>query len=144
MDIEQITTWLELHPVTVSILEWGIIILVAWATGIFRVIRNYTRKCKVNIIDSASKCLIEKFDELDDKKNVVRASFLVDLTVTNPTNERIVIESFSLSFYDHKGWLSKSKELHPITMPNRPRQEMGSGVKFSKVFFQGLLMTWMI
>ncbi len=135
MELTDLTNWLEAHPVTISVIQWVAIIAIAWIAGVFRLLKKYTRKCKAILIPSTSRCLIEKFKELDGKHNVVRSSFLVDVKIINPTSERVVIEEFTLSYYKNNKWNTISKELQATSLPNRPRQKMGSGIKYMKVFF---------
>ena len=133
--MEEIVNWIEAHPTTVDVFKWGALLLVAWVSGLFRFIRNYSRKPSISVISEASRCYIEEMEEYEGCKNVVRAAYLVDVSVRNPTKERIVVESFSLSYIKNKPLFFRSPEFHPVTMPNRPRQEMGAGTKISKVFF---------
>lgn len=133
--MEEIAKWIEAHPITVDLFKWGTILLLAWITGFFRFVRNHARKPSISVIPEASRCYIEQMDEFDGCKDVIRAAYLVDVTVRNPTNEKIVVESFSLSYIKNKPLFFRSVEFHPVTMPSRPRQEMGSGTKISKVFF---------
>lgn len=133
--MDEFVSWIESHPTTVDILKWGGLLLLAWLSGIFRFVRNYAKRPSISLIAEASRCYVEEIDEFEGSKNVIRAAFLVDVTVRNPTKERIVVESFSLSYVKNKPLYFRSAEYHPVTMPNRPRQEMGSGTKVSKVFF---------
>ncbi len=133
--MDEFVIWIESHPITMDLMKWGGLLLVAWLSGFFRFIRNYAKRPSISLIPETSRCFVEEIDEFEGRKNVIRAAFLVNVIVRNPTKERIVVESFSLSYVNDKLFSFRSVEHHPVTMPNRPRQEMGSGTKVSKVFF---------
>lgn len=133
--MEPIFQWIESHSVTVDALKWSALLLVAWLSGFFRFIKNLIRKPKIKIISEASRCSLEHFEEFNGDKNVVRAAYVLDVTVTNPTNEKVVIESFFMTYPRRKFWRKKSRPLHPTPMPSRPRQDIGGKTKLSKVFF---------
>lgn len=65
----------------------------------------------------------------------MHAAFLLDAEITNPTNEKISVKRFTLSYQRNKFWFPMSKELLSTSLPARPRQEIGSVMKMSKVFF---------
>lgn len=134
-DITPYLDWIEAHKTTVDLVKWGLLLFIAWTTGAFRFLRTLTRKPKVEINQNTSRCLIEEFSEFGDYSNAVRATFLVEVGITNPTNEKICIKSFYLAFPRHRVWNRWKPELHPISLPNRPRHEMGSGSKLLKCWF---------
>lgn len=135
MEIAAITDWLEQHNTTVDLLKWTAILVVAWIAGAFSFIRGLTRKPKTALITNASRCLVEEFDELNGKRMVMRAAFLLNAEVTNPSNENVTVKGFKLSYRHNRFWFPQSKELFSLSLPARPRQEMGSAIKVSKVFF---------
>ena len=67
--MDDILAWIENHSVTVSVIQWGILIIIAWATGLFSFIRKFTIKPKLEYIPTASLAFIEEFEEYKDQKN---------------------------------------------------------------------------
>ncbi len=135
MEVSTLTEWLEQHNTTIDLLKWTVVLVVAWVVGAFRFIHGLTRKPKTALITQASRCLVEEFDELNGKRMVMRTAFLLDAEVTNPSNENVTIKGFKLSYRRNRFWFPQSNELFSLSLPARPRQEMGSAIKVSKVFF---------
>ncbi|MZH02992.1 MAG: hypothetical protein F3745_06260 [Nitrospinae bacterium] len=135
MTIAELVTWIESHPTTIEVSKWVLLFIIAWLSGVFKLIRKYTKKSQLKIIDTASFCFVDDINEFQGHTNVVRVAFLIDVSVINPTNEKIVIESFSLRYLTKRYFKKYSNSLYSSTLPNRPRAEMGSGIKISKVFF---------
>jgi len=134
-DLSPYLDWIEAHKTTVDLVKWGLLLFIAWIAGAFRFLRGITRKPKVDIQAATSRCLIQEFPEFGGHANVTRASFLVEVGITNPTSESISVKSFYLSFHRQRFWHRWKPELHPISLPNRPRHEMGSGMKLLKCWF---------
>ncbi len=139
MNIDSILGWIEQHPVTIEMVQWAALLLVAWLSGVFRLLRRYKRRCRLEVSSPTSRCFVEELEEFDGQKQVMRVAFLIDATVTNPTNEKAVIERFALSYQPEKIWPPFLGRLYAITMPSRPRSEMGGATKLSKVFFSIIL-----
>ena len=135
MDISTLIDWIENHKTTVDLLKWIGLLVAAWAAGLFGYLRGLARKPRAEIITKASRCLVEDIDEFNGKLNARRVAFLLDVNVANPTNEKVIIEQFLLSYWADRFWSPRSQELYKLSLPARPRQEMGSGIKFSKVFW---------
>ncbi len=134
-DISAITDWIEAHGKTVDILKWLILLLVAWGTGLFRFIHSKLRTPRATIDESASRCLVEEFAEFQGYKNVVRATFLVEVGLLNLTSERIVVRHFSLAVLRRKAWRAWKPELVALSLPSRPRLQTGSGEKMLPSWF---------
>lgn len=134
-DLSPYLDWIEAHKTTVDLVKWGLLLFIAWIAGAFRFLRGLTRKPKAEIQAATSRCLIQEFSEFGGHTNVIRASFLLEVGITNPTNEKISVKKFYLSFPRQKFWRRWKPELHAISLPNRPRHEMGSGMKFLKCWF---------
>lgn len=127
--------WIEQHQVTIDLLKWTALLVLAWTAGIFRFFSGLTRTPKIRVVSTASRCLIQHMEEFEGRKKVMRATFLLNVEVVNPSSEKVVVQRFMLSYWRSLPFFPRSKELHSITLPARPRQEMGSGTKVSKVFF---------
>lgn len=127
MTLADLIKWVEAHPTTIGI--------VLFALAGLKIFKKITLRSKLEIIDTASLCFIEEKDEFEDHKNLVRVAFLINASVRNPSNEKIVVESFSLSYLTKRSFRAWSQNLYRRTLPNRPRTKMGSGVKYSNVFF---------
>lgn len=135
MDIESYINWIEAHPITVDLIKWLTVIVIAWATGVFRFISSFIKKPNIEIITDASRIYIERLDDEENQRNVVRATFVIDADVVNPTNDKVHVRYFRLRFSRNKPLGIFSKEMHAISLPTRPRTKMGENYKVSKVFF---------
>ena len=133
--MNEIVTWIESHPISIDIVKWLALIALAWFAGVFRFLKSYSKRPSLSIVSEASLCFLEKMDSFQGCNNVSRAAYMIDLTIRNPTSERIVIESFFMSYVIDKPLRFLSHTYHPVSMPSRPRKEMGSSTKVSKVFF---------
>ena len=135
MTISSLIIWIENHPATTEIIKGVILLLIAWGAGVFRLLGKFTKRGQLEIIDTASICFIEEKDEFEGHKNLVRVAYLINITMRNPSNEKVVVESFALSHLSTNKFKPYPKGIHSSTLPNRPRLEMGSGIKLCKVFF---------
>lgn len=133
--LDSLIAWIESHPNTVQAITWAALIVLAWITGLFKWVRRSTRKPRLTIVSTASRVLVEEFPELDGRSDVVRASFLVNAAVSNRSTEKVVIEAFEFTFRRRFGWKPYGPKLGSISLPNRPRQAMGSGEKTMPVYF---------
>jgi hypothetical protein len=133
--LEVIVSWIESHEKTVELLKWLAVLFVAWITGIFRFLRNKLRRPIATLEEITSRCLIEEFPEFQSYQNVVRATFLVEVGLLNPTSERVIVRKFSLAIPRRKLWRRWKPELIALTLPNRPRHQMGCGQKLLKSWF---------
>lgn len=134
--IVPVIDWIESHEKTVNLLKWVALLIVAWIAGLFRYIRQKLRQPSSTIEEATSRCLVEEFNEFQGHKNVVRASFLVEVGLLNPTPEPVVIRRFSLAIQRRRAWRRWKPELVAISLPSRPRNPMGGGgMKLLKSWF---------
>ena len=133
--MDDFLTWLEAHKVTVGIIQWAILLILAWLSGLFRIIRKYTIKPKLEIVPTASVVFIENIEEQGSYRNLVRASFIINAGLINRINERIVLDKCYLSFETEKFWRRYKQKLLRIAFPARPRKVIGTGIKYMGVFF---------
>jgi hypothetical protein len=87
------------------------------------------------IEEATSRCLVEEFSEFQGHRNAVRAAFLVEVGVLNPTPEKVIVRHFSLAVPRRRLWRRWKPELVALSLPNRPRHQMGSGMKLLKNWF---------
>ncbi len=127
--------WIESHEKTVDLLKWLALLLVAWAVGLFKFLRQKFRLPIATIEEHTSRCLIEEFDEFQGHTNVVRASFLIEAGLVNTTSEPVVIRHFSLAVRRRRPWRPWKPELIALSLPARPRHPTGSSVKLLKNWF---------
>ena len=132
--MDDLLTWIETHKVTIGIIQWAVLLIIAWLSGLFRLIWKNTIKPKLEIVPTAS---IIFYEEIQDEiyTNPVRASFIIYANLVNRTNEKIVLQDFYLSFESENFWRSYKQKLLSVTFPARPRKIVGTGIKFMNVFF---------
>lgn len=133
--IEAIVSWIESHGKTVDLLKWVVLLFLAWVAGIFRFLHNKLRKPSATFEQATSRCLVEEFPEFQGHNNAVRATFLVEVGLLNPTSERVVVRHFSLAVPRRKLWRRWKPELVALTLPSRPRHQMGGTQKLLKSWF---------
>ncbi len=127
--------WIESHEKTVDLLKWGVLLLIAWAAGLFKYLRQKLRQPIAKIEVGTSRCLVEEFTEFQGHKNCIRASFILEVGLSNPTSEVVAIRHFSLAIKRRKFWRPWRPELIALSLPARPRHQTGSGEKVLKVWF---------
>ncbi|MGC4076600.1 MAG: hypothetical protein QM702_06110 [Rubrivivax sp.] len=127
--------WIERHEKTVDLLKWAVLLAIAWAVGVFKFIRQKMRQPVASIEELTSRCLVEELDEFQGRNDAVRASFLVEVGLMNPTSEPVFIRHFSLAVQRRRFWRAWKPELIALTLPSRPRHQMGSGQKLLKTWF---------
>lgn len=128
-------SWIEAHPATVDLVKWALVIIAAWALGLFRLIRNGLRAPRIEIEPLTSRCYCEYIDESDGYRNVARTIFLVQVSVTNPTSDPITVKDFELRYRTQRRFSSWTDHMLPTTIPNRPRQTVGGITKLLRVWF---------
>lgn len=134
-NLSVIIDWIESHEKTVDVLKWLVLLFLAWVAGAFRFLRAKFRTPSATLEEATSRCLVEEFAEFQGHQNAVRATFLIEVGVLNPTPERVVVQHFSLAIPRRKLWLRWRPELVALSLPNRPRHPMGSGQKLLKNWF---------
>ena len=133
--LSQIPDWIESHGKTVDLLKWALLLLLAWAVGAFKYLRQKLRQPIPLLEEVTSRCLVEEFDEFNGHRNAVRASFLLEVGLVNTTSESIVIRQFSLSVRRRKFWRSWKPGLSALSLPARPRHQTGASTKLLKNWF---------
>ena len=133
--MDKLLDWIEAHRVTVDIIQWIILLVLAYLTGLFRIIRKYTIKPKLEIIPTASVVFVENIEQHENLRNLIRASFIINAGFINRTTERIVLDKFYLTFETENYWRSYKQKLLRIAFPSRPREVLGTGIKYMGVFF---------
>lgn len=133
--IQTIVEWIETHQATVDLLKWVALGVLAWLTGGFRYIRNLLRQPTATFEDSTSRCMIEEMPEVDGYKNGIRATFLVEVGLLNPTEKSVNIRRFFLAIPRQRFWKRWKPELVALSLPSRPRLKTGSGIKLIRNWF---------
>ena len=134
-DLNSLLNWIETHSATVAILKWAVLLLVAWATGLVRFIRNLTRKPLVQISEPLSRCLVEEFAEIEGHRNADRASFLIDIEVINRSTEEIVVRTLSLRVGRTGRFRHWGQKVSAVSLPSRVYHKMGAGTKVMRNWF---------
>lgn len=134
--------WIESHDHTVELIKWSILILVAWAAGLFRLIRatvqRLTRRPRLIINTETSRCYVEtterytQKDESDhpiaDYLNAMKVIYFLDVSALNPTLEKVTIRHFRLSYRTQrwedafKNWWRWKKRRYQIDCVNGNNQ----------------------
>lgn len=133
--MEPVIAWIEKHQVTVGLLQSLGLLIIAWASGVFAFLRRYSRKPIVRVIPTASFAFVEEFEVHNGAKNAARVSFVLNVAVTNRTEEKIVVDEFSLAFKTRTLLRSWRQHLLRIPFPVRPQKRVGEGRKLMGVWF---------
>lgn len=137
-NVDAIVAWVEAHETTVDLLKWVLLLLVAWAAGLFRYLRNLTRSPKVRVSELTSRCFIEEMEQFDAHRNAVRAAILAEVEVANRSSEPIVVWALEARIYRSLlirrwgPWISAS------SLPNRVQHKMASRTKIMRNWFSHL------
>jgi hypothetical protein len=132
--IAQVISWIEGHRVTVGLIQTVTLLLIAWFTGIFRLVVTLTRKPKVRIVETASMVFIES-PNIEGKESEIRAAFILNASIINSSREKIVLDQFLLSYQTLNPFRSHKQKLVRIAFPSRPRKRVGTGLKMMGVWF---------
>ncbi len=133
--MESAISWIEAHPTTTSLLQWAVVLLVAWALGAFRWLRQATIGPKLKCVPSASLCFVERLGNVDGFEDGVRASFIIHASVYNRTPNSVVIDRFVLCFKSKSIFRSMRQNLLRLAFPAWPRKRLGEGYKLMGAFF---------
>ena len=133
--VSEIVTWIEAHPATVSILNSAALIGVAWFAGAFSFLRRFRLKPRLEIAPTASFAYLERPKDQVDRGDCVRMAFVLNATLVNASNERVVLDHFLLSFRTEGFWRSNRQKLLRLAFPARPRKPVGEGEKYMGVWF---------
>jgi hypothetical protein len=132
--IAQVISWIEGHRVTVGLIQAVTLLLIAWFTGIFRLVVTLTRRPKVRIAETASMIYIET-PNIEERESEIRAAFILNASIINSSRERIVLDQFLLSYQTLNPFRSHKQKLVRIALPSRPQKRVGTGWKLMGVWF---------
>lgn len=135
LNVKVAIDWVEAHQGSVDLLKWVLVIGAAWALGLFKYLRRKLKSPRIEIEELTSRCYCESFEELHDCKNVVRTMFLLQISITNPTTDPVVVKDFWLRYRTKRRFERWTEFLLPTTLPSRPRQKAGNTTKLLKVWF---------
>jgi hypothetical protein len=134
--MEIILEYLDKHQHLIPLVICFVGILVAWASGLFNLIKGLADKLdnrlRVEIAPvSARICILREFDHQGQPAQ--RFAIWLCVELRNPSERLAAVASFEM-VYNTKSerW---SPPLHPVTFPSLPTQELGSNVKLLPVFF---------
>ncbi|ABM96697.1 hypothetical protein [Methylibium petroleiphilum] len=132
--LAEITDWIEAHEVTVDLLKAAAVVLLAWASGAFSYLRRFRRKPRLEVASTASFIYVERPSESTHPPNAMRASFVVNASLVNASNEKIVLDHFELSYRSKGFWRSHRQRLLRLGFPARPRKRVGEITKYMSVW----------
>jgi hypothetical protein len=130
-----IIAWIELHGVTVDLIKWLLVGILAWFLGAFRFLKTKLKRPTLEVESLTSRCAIEELGDIDGNPANLRATFLIEAGVNNPTTEPIVIRDFSLHIIRLKKWPIWHDALYPTTLPSRVRHTVGDISRYLKNWF---------
>lgn len=133
--LSDIATWVESHPVTVGLLQATALVFIAWVSGLFAYFGRFKARPYLRIANTASFVFIERLPPTADHPTTMRASFVINASLINASNERVVLDQFELSYQAHSFWRSHRQRLLRLAFPARPRKRVGSGLKYMGVWF---------
>lgn len=133
--LNDIAAWIESHQVTVGLFKGAALVLVAWIGGAFAYFRRFRAKPFLRIVETASFAFVEKVPATTDRPEGIRTSFVLNASLVNASNERVVLDQFELSYQTHSFRRSYRQRLLRIAFPSRPRKRIGEGVKYMGVWF---------
>lgn len=130
-----ITGWIESHEVTVGLLKGLAVIFIAWIGGVFAYLKRFRAKPYLRLVETASFALVERIPATSERPDGVRTSFIINVSLVNASNERVVLDQFELSYRTIGYWRSYRQRLLRIAFPSRPRKQVGEGLKYMGVWF---------
>lgn len=122
--------WVEGHAITVDLLKWLAVGVLAWALGVFRFLRTKLKRPKLDIESFTSRCAWQELGRIDNNDHNVRVVFLIEASLVNPTSEDVVVRSFCLKVKRLKRWGVRNYCLNPVTLPSRVRHSVGDIVRY--------------
>jgi len=137
--LTSVVSWVELHPVTVEVALFAMAVAFAWFAGLFKLVRSYTRQSKLHLVKEASLVFLEDVVDEKEKRTCIRAAFILHAAVTNRTAEKIVVDTFGMSYRAVNRWLRFRRNLLRVAFPSRPRKSVGKGIKPLGVWFTQFL-----
>ncbi|MCG6170136.1 hypothetical protein [Leptospira sanjuanensis] len=140
--MNDIMTFIETHPETNKIMLFILGLIVAWISGIFKLIRLYIEKLDIRLrleIEPSSARILYLKESEDGKGFSKRFAIWLNLSIANPSEKLLSIKRFELKFRNKDNKWSES--LFPTTFPSSPRTKVGDSVKIFPVFFTRFLDT---
>ncbi|HHA2771944.1 TPA: hypothetical protein ACOEQZ_001128 [Stenotrophomonas maltophilia] len=127
--------WIESHEKTVDLLKWVAAGLLAWSLGVVRYIRMKLKRPTIEIELFTSRCACDDLGEIDGSARNIRAIYVLQIGVNNPTTDPIVIRDFTIATKAMRRWPIWQEELYPTTLPTRPQHSVGTITKILKCWF---------
>jgi hypothetical protein len=133
--VPEVITWIESHPVTVGIIQWIIVGLIAWVLGFFNYIRTILKRPKVEVEKFTSRCFWEEMGVIDGNDHNARVTFLIEAGVNNPTKDPIYVRDFTVQIKRLKKWPLWHDALNAVTLPSRVRHLLPNITRYLKNWF---------
>lgn len=133
--LADLVEWIEAHGITVDLVKWIIVGLIAWALGAFRFLRAKLKNPKLEIESFTSRYIWQELGVVDGNEHNARVVFLIEAGINNPTTDPIVIRDFTLEVTRLKRWLVRNHALNPVTLPSRVRHNIGDITRLLKNWF---------
>lgn len=130
--LDQAISWIESHKETVDLLKWSALLLLAWATGIFKLVRDQTRRPKVIVDPRTSRCLLAPGPE---RSGMALAVFLLDVGIINQSREPIVVRDLSMRFRQSAGLRPWGRWIAANSLPARVSHHFGDQTKLLRNWF---------
>ncbi len=127
--------WIEEHEKTVDLLKWIALLFTAWATGLFKLIRNKVRSPSIEIDSLTSRCLILNFSDSDFAVKRHKAVFFLKIGVNNSSEQPIVVRDFCMRYSPQKLFKKWTINFLPCTLPSRPQGKVGESKKLLPTWF---------
>jgi hypothetical protein len=136
-DLSVVFDWIEEHAKTVELLKWIALLVAAWATGLFKLIKNKVRSPSIEIDSLTSSCLILNCSDNDGVMQRHKAIFFLKIGVNNSTEQPIVVRDFCLRYSPQKIFKRWTISFLPCTLPSRPQAKVGQSKKLLPTWFSG-------
>lgn len=133
--LNDIVTWIENHEITVGLLRDAVLVFFAWLSGAFVYFRRFRDEPHLRIVETASFVIVERVPATAERPEAMRTSFILNVSLVNSSNEKVVLDHFELSYQAHSFLRSYRQRLLRIAFPSRPRKRVGEGVKYMGVWF---------
>ena len=122
-----VVDWIEGHEHTIDLTKWIAVGLAAWALGVFRAVREWTRRPSISVNLTYSRCYLDQHVVLGEYTDVALLVFVLDAEIMNPTGSRIGIRSFELQV-KRTGLLKHwTRSVSAIGFPSMPSTPMPGG-----------------
>lgn len=130
-----IIDWLEAHAVTVDLAKWVAVIVVAWFGGVFKFLRQFNQRPKLEVHGPAGFCYLEERKDDGTGRTSTLAVFVLNPAIENPSDRSFEIARFLFGFDCHHIFRRFRQQLFHVSFPNRPQKKFGAGTKILPVFF---------